>query len=444
MQKRLRAAEVANLLATDHHKDTSYFDTELARFALRVKPTGKASYFVRYTSKETGRETRIVVGDAQALTLEEARKAARRLLAEVDAGGDPKVDRDQDRREWTFADLWSSYSNSDAYRCHAAKSQTCDRSRWNVHLSHRLGKLKLSTFDVPAAKRLYDAVSKPKLGHDTGSRGVRSVGGSGTARKALRLVSAMLSYAVEVGQLRQNPLIGQFRIQGDNRRETILAKDGYALLFATMDDWVCEGRLRAVSRDALFFIAATGCRRGEAINLCWRHVDFPSRIATLQPNEHKTGKRTQKPRKIGLVPAVVELLKQRARDAGLDEDDAGTSDALVFPPTEGQVLNLNRDWVRIRTHLGLPSDLVIHSLRHSMASHAAMAGLSPHELMSALGHRQVSTVTRYISFAEEQARVHDRAAQAALGDLSLRRRAEGSVSGADGSPTPQVGDAHLA
>jgi site-specific recombinase XerD len=56
--------------------------------------------------------------------------------------------------------------------------------------------------------------------------------------------------------------------------------------------------------------------------------------------------------------------------------------------------------------------LGLHGLRHSIASHLAMGGAQAAQIMAAMGHRQLSTVQRYIHFAEDKR--HSLAEQAAL------------------------------
>jgi len=99
---KITAAQVREMLAAPPAKDTSLFDVLLPRFALRVKPSRRpggrpaAWYFVRYTAPD-GRERRIKVGNPGTMLVEEARKAARAVLAVVDAGGDPKATQERVR-----------------------------------------------------------------------------------------------------------------------------------------------------------------------------------------------------------------------------------------------------------------------------------------------------------------------------------------------------------
>ena len=51
MQTKLTKALVRRLLRDGVVRDTSYFDFEVPRMALRLKPSGAAWYFVRYTNR---------------------------------------------------------------------------------------------------------------------------------------------------------------------------------------------------------------------------------------------------------------------------------------------------------------------------------------------------------------------------------------------------------
>ena len=71
---------------------------------------------------------------------------------------------------------------------------------------------------------------------------------------------------------------------------------------------------------------------------------------------------------------------------------------------------LGRDPVRVVAFVGLnpvvllwglPEGIGLHGLRHSLASHMAMNGAEAAQIMTALGHRQLSTAQRYIHWAQD-------------------------------------------
>src|SRR5205814_755354 len=94
------------LAVTEAGTRSLIFDSELAGFGVRATPGGRA-FFVQYRAG-TGRtapKRRVSLGQYGAVTLEQARKLAREILADVAKGADPAVDRTTARRAPTLADL---------------------------------------------------------------------------------------------------------------------------------------------------------------------------------------------------------------------------------------------------------------------------------------------------------------------------------------------------
>ena len=109
--------------------------------------------------------------------------------------------------------------------------------------------------------------------------------------------------------------------------------------------------------------------------------------------KHKTARSSGKPRVIGLH-AIAQAILARQPQGGPQD--------WVFPPLSGKgPLALNPGMRLIRIKAGLPPDLGLHSLRHSLASWMAMQGAQAPEIMQAMGHTQLSTVTRYIHWAKD-------------------------------------------
>jgi integrase len=98
----------------------------------------------------------------------------------------------------------------------------------------------------------------------------------------------------------------------------------------------------------------------------------------------------------------------------------GAPDDFVFAPARGDgAIALSKAWCKVRKEANLPQTLGLHGLRHSVASHLAMAGAQAPEIMAAMGHRQLSTVQRYIHFAESARQaLAERAASVALAGMA--------------------------
>ena len=68
-------------------RDVVHWDEDLARFGVRVKPSGAMTYVVQYRNS-AGRTRKLALGRVGVLTPEEARQKARKALGEVAHGGE--------------------------------------------------------------------------------------------------------------------------------------------------------------------------------------------------------------------------------------------------------------------------------------------------------------------------------------------------------------------
>src|SRR5262245_49684548 len=71
--------------------DAVYYDDDLPGFGIRIREGGSRNYVVRY--RLGGLERRHTIGSASFLSLEEARKRARKALVAVDEGKDPTAEK---------------------------------------------------------------------------------------------------------------------------------------------------------------------------------------------------------------------------------------------------------------------------------------------------------------------------------------------------------------
>jgi integrase len=211
--------------------------------------------------------------------------------------------------------------------------------------------------------------------------------------------------------VKSNPA-SAIRTGQDGTRDIILDDaQAYGRLFQTLDRMETERRIRQPTADAIRVIALTGARRGEVAGLLWRHVDLKAGLVTIPPSSHKTGKKTGKPRVIGLPAAAQAIIARQSQ---------GEPDAFVFAPAHGSgPVNLSKVWLTSRSEAELPEGIGLHGLRHTLASHMAMQGAQASEIMTALGHRSISTSAKYIHWAQEARQaVAEKAASTALAGLA--------------------------
>ncbi|MCU7933050.1 MAG: site-specific integrase [Candidatus Thiodiazotropha sp. (ex Codakia rugifera)] len=406
-------------------EEVRYFiwDVEIKGFGLLVLPSGVKSFLYQYRNS-AGRTRRTTIGKYSAtMTADLARKQAKKLRRAVEDGRDPLEEKKANKEALTVTELLEKYLESARFAEKADSTQSIDRGRINRHLIPTLGKKIAKKLTTEHVRRAFASIRDGKTACDvkTKSRGrARVKGGEGTARMAIRVLCSILNWAIDEGYLSSNPATG-VKIGSDGIRETILeSTEQYKSLFQTLDTMEIERRLRSAVADAIRVIALTGARRNEIASLRWSHVDLKAGVITLPPNAHKTGRSTGKSRVIGLPAAAQAII---ANQKGSEPDD------FVFPPARGNgPINLSKPWRTIRVEANLPEGIGLHGLRHSLASHMAMQGAQAAEIMTALGHHQLSTAQRYVHWAQdERSQLAEKAASHISAALDDKKKANVEV-----------------
>ena len=115
---------VAHAVCAPGRPKVDYFDVDQRGFMLEVRTSGGKTFYQRYTD-ERGRERQYKIGPADALTLEQARRKARVVLAQALLGDDPQDKRKELRSIPTLAELVRRIVSGDD----SAMVPLCDRFR---------------------------------------------------------------------------------------------------------------------------------------------------------------------------------------------------------------------------------------------------------------------------------------------------------------------------
>ena len=210
-------------------RDIFIWDTDLKGFGLRVKPSGTKSFLVQYRNL-AGKSKRVTLGQYGPLTAEQARKAAKRELARVALGNDLRAERDELRAAWTVRALCEEYLREAEAgnvitrrgKPKTASTLSIHRGRIERHILPLLGKKlarDLTTADVRGLLAAVRAGKTATVERTEKLRGKAIVtGGTGTARKAVTLISAVLTYGVEQNIIEGNVARG-IRLPRDGKRE---------------------------------------------------------------------------------------------------------------------------------------------------------------------------------------------------------------------------------
>lgn len=394
------------------------WDTEIRGFGVLVLPSGVKSHIYRYRTPE-GTERRATIGKHGDWTADEARDKADAMRRVVKDGGDPLGEKKAVRQAPTIGDVLDAYLASERFADKARTTQITDRGRIERHLRPLLGRRHvhlLTANDIERAKadiRDGKTAADFKTGKPRGRARVK--GGPVAAQDTIGLLKAILAWAVRERIVSTNP--AQHVTVGSHATRDTVIEDAadYGRLFKTLDRMEREKRIRAPAADAIRLIALTGARRGEVAGLRWSHVDLKRGQLVLPPSAHKTGRKTGKPREIGL-PAVAQAI--------IGRQPAGEPDDFVFKPAKGSgAMALSRIWNVVRGEAELPEGIGLHGLRHSIGSTMAWAGAGAPEIMAALGHNQLSTVSRYIHWAQSaKSALSERAAAVAIAGMAVSTR----------------------
>jgi integrase len=371
------------------------WDSAVAGFHARRQRGPGVTYAVFYRTGE-GRQRWHKIGRHGApWTPETAREEAIRILGSVAHGGDPAAKRQTARKAKTITELCDLYlADAEAGRLLTRRKMakklstlTTDRGRIERHIKPQLGRMAVAAVTREDVERFMHAVAEGETAAKikTKARGLARVrGGKGTASRTVGLLGAIFTYAVRNRMRSDNPVRGVMRF-ADGQRERRLSDDEYLQLGAALRQGEAEGIWPAAVAVARF-LALTGWRSGEALELKWPELDLARRTARLA--DTKTGLSARP-----LSHAACDALKALSRVADAE---------LVFPPTRGKghMTGFPKLWARIARLGSLPADVTPQVLRHSFASLAGDLGYSEPTIAALIGHKGHTITSRYLHAAD--------------------------------------------
>ena len=328
-------------------------DALVPELGLRIRDE-RRSWVVHH--KVAGKVAKTTLGAAQTLSVEKARELARAMLRDpgLEPGLSPEITVE------TFADLFLA--------------ECAEQWKPSTRASHRATMQRsilpgLGTYKVVDLTRQTVTGWLGRLPPNAGSR-----------NRALSVLSSLCRHA-ELRGLRRpgtNPCRRLRRRKSDFQAE-YLDRAGFKALGKVLQDLEAEfpDEVRA-----LRFLALTGCRKSEALQLTWRQIDGGR--AALQ--EAKSG-----PAAIWLGAPAKQLLDGIPRHG---EHVFGSGDAPL------PAARLDRVWSTVRGRMNRPK-LRIHDLRHSFASVGVRMGFDLLVVGGLLGHSDKGSTAGYAHLTSE-------------------------------------------
>ncbi len=368
-------------------------DAKLVGFGLRVEASGTKTYVVWYRADGGGRNAPrrfMIIGRHGPMTVDEARLKAKKILGAVANGEDPAGDLSAKRKEMDITALVDLYEREGCFIQRGKRigepmkplTKKYTVSRLRHHVVPLLGSKRITVVghtdiekfvrDVAAGKTRSDKKIAPRTR-------VKVRGGDGAARKVVRDLSAVFSFAIHQGLLESNPVMRARVRKTDNERTWFLTPAELKRLGAAFDQLERDGaNTMAIIICKLW--ALTGCRRNEIAGLKWSELDMENGVFRFE--DSKTGKSVRP------LPWSARLLLAKVNRS---EDSV-----YVFPAEEGDGFyqGTSKVWPLVKNVSGL-HDITPHTLRHTIGSLAVSHGENLVMTGSLLGHANVRSTAIY-------------------------------------------------
>jgi integrase len=359
MRLKLDAKTVAALDLGAKNEDIAW-DTALPRFGLRLQRrhsdgTVLKRFIVQYRVPG-GRKPRATIGPAETLTVEQARRKAREVLAKVDLGQDPAADA-RDRRD---KDKLSLRSQVDAYLAVKAKEVRPKTLR-------EITRYLTGSYFKPLHPVAIDMIGRKDLASRLGAIGREH--GDTVAKKARDTISAFFVWSLVEGLRESNPVIGTRKLKDRPPRDRVLSDDELVAIWRNSgdDDY---GKI-------IKLLILTGCRRAEIGGITWDEFDNPEQptVWELPARRSKNGRKHTLP----LLPMAATIIKSVPCMVGRNQ---------LFGVRSGTGFN---SWDQGKAVLdrstGVTKPWTVHDIRRTVATKMAEdINVLPHVIEQILNH----------------------------------------------------------
>jgi len=355
-------------------------DEQVPGLYLRVSKGGARTWTLQKRFGE--RVTKMKIGDAERMSLMEARLRAIDLMRSIDAGDNPHTKlRAAKAWEMTVADLFERY-----YKGHVLP-QAVSRpehiySMYQKHWTplHNIIMGRLSTHDIQKWVNNLGASS-----------------GKATANRQLTNLRACIRWSLkmQIVALDGDPSAAVTRFEEIPREEYVKPGEEFGRLEAALD------KRPGDATDAIRLLLFTGQRKSNVYAMKWSEIDWTSECWTVPAKKAKAHKSIR----VALTARAIEVLKRR-------EHLAATTD-WVFPNEDtacGHVIDVTPIWNEIREEAKM-EHITLHTLRHTFGSWLGMVNTNAFIMQRALGHNSSRTTERYTHFGVDRMRASVEEAQ---------------------------------
>ena len=344
------------------------WDTRIAGFGVRIRPTGHKSYV--YHRHAEGQSRKFTFGPVALGSVDEARRDCMEVWNSMQSG--ERAEGAEGAQAPMFRDFVAGSWRAACYE--PCKQSTRTSKDWALknQLLPVFGAMPLDRIDRTGVIRWFEGYSTTA---------------PGGANSALLVFRQIMNHAIARGHIETNPTRGLKR----NPRPKLtrfLSREEIGRLHEVLDGYEPRRPSCKAQAEIIRVLLLTGCRTGEILKLRWREVYGD----TLELEDSKTG-----PRQVLLSPEARAIIERQPR--------SGSPWVFPSPMNPARARFDISLWKKVRKLAGI-EDVRLHDLRHTFASQAAMQGIPLPVVARLLGHAQVQMTLRY-------AHVSDRDVEAA-------------------------------
>ena len=264
-------------------RDVEYtvWDTRLAGFGVRVRPSGRKSYV--YHRHAEGQSRKFTLGPVALGGVDEARCDCMKVWGRMQSW--ERAEGPNGAQAPLFRDFVAGSWRAACYEPCKPSTRTSKDWALNNQLLPVFGDLPLDRIDRPSVIRWFEGYS------------VRAPGG---ANSALLVFRQIMNHAISRGHIETNPTRGLKR----NPRPKLtrfLSREEIGRLHEVLDGYEPRQPSGKAQADIIRLLLLTGCRVGEMVKLRWREVDGD----TLELEDSKTG-----PRQVLLSPEARAIIER--------------------------------------------------------------------------------------------------------------------------------------
>jgi integrase len=389
-------------------------DTEIRGFGIVVFPSGQRTFVARFRTRgtrETSRVRRMRLGTYPEMTVADARERAKREIAARDFGGDPSATAKAAKFAPSLGKLFPEYLEH-LRIAEKRKQRTVDEylRQWKKHIAPTLASRKVTDVSgrdiavlhgdtladrpylanrVLALLRAFFRWSERRRFRPTDSNPCRDVREFAEEQRERYLSGEELQQLGEALRTATEKGLppGPNQAAANKRRAAKLRIINPPKRKPYKAARVKRARANPFAIAAIRFLVLTGWREQEALTLEWRVVDLDAQRVNLRDTKTRQSYRT-------LSAPSVAALRALPRMAG---------SPYVFPGRDPRkpLTDIKHVWDSVRHAAGL-SDVRLHDLRHSFASHGASALYSLPVLSKLLGHKDIASTQRYAHLMEPE------------------------------------------